>query len=159
MKVTIIGGSGYAGGELCRLLLQHPEAEIKYVTSRKNVGKLVSLINPNLDNRTDLKFVVPNLDVVTEDVDVVFLAMPHGDSQKIITPLLEKKVRVIDLSADFRLKDQQRYEYFYGLMSASILLPVPFTASPSSTRRRSRTRSSLPFLVATRLLLSTASFP
>ena len=114
MKVTIVGGSGYAGGELARLLLQHPEAEIKYITSRKNAGKPVSLVNPNLDNRTDLKYVVPNLDVVTNDVDVVFLAMPHGDSQKIIVSLLEKDIRIIDLSADFRLKDQQRYEYFYG---------------------------------------------
>jgi LysW-gamma-L-alpha-aminoadipyl-6-phosphate/LysW-L-glutamyl-5-phosphate reductase len=114
MRVAIVGGSGYAGGELMRLLLKHPNAEIKYVTSRKLTGKPVSIVNPNLDGLTNLKYVMPNLDVITKDVDVVFLATPHGESQNLVPTLLQKGVRIIDLSADFRLKNMKFHEYFYG---------------------------------------------
>ena len=113
MRVTIIGGSGYAGGELMRLLLKHPQTEIKYVTSRKLTGKPVTVVNPNLDGLTSLKYVMPNIDLVTKDVDVVFLATPHGESQTLVPGLLDKGVRIIDLSADFRLKNLKTYEFFY----------------------------------------------
>lgn len=114
MNVAIIGGSGYAGGELLRLLLGHPEATIKHVTSRKYAGKQVSSVHPNLDGLTSAKFVLPNIDQVTQGVDLVFLATPHGESQTLVPGLLDKGVRVVDLSADYRLKTQASYEYFYG---------------------------------------------
>ena len=119
MKVSVIGASGYAGGELCRILIQHPEADVKYVTSRRYTGKPISLVNPNLIGKTRLKFVLPNIDLITKDVDLVFLATPHGQSQKIVPKLLEIGVRVIDLSADYRLKNLKSYEYFYGTHESS----------------------------------------
>lgn len=113
MKVSIIGGSGFTGGELTRLLLQHPEAEVKYITSRRYAGKPISLVHPNLEKYKGIKFVLPNIDSITQGIDVIFLATPHGESQKLIPALLGKEVKIIDLSADFRLKSLERYEYFY----------------------------------------------
>ncbi len=134
MNVAIIGGSGYAGGELLRILLQHPGAQIKHVTSRKYAGKPVSMVNPNLDGRTSLKFVLPNIDAITQGVDVVFLATPHGESQKLVPGLMEKNVKIIDLSADFRLKSLSQYEYFYGKHSCSGLCKDAVYGMPEVNR-------------------------
>jgi len=139
MKVAIIGGSGFGGGELLRLLLKHPETEIKYVTSRKLTGKSVSVVNPNLDGQTDLKYVMPNLDVITTDVDVVFLATPHGESQTLVPGLLEKGVKIIDLSADFRLKNMKSYEYFYGQHSCPDLINDAVYGMPEVNKEQIKT--------------------
>lgn len=114
MDVSIVGGSGYAGGELARLLFQHPKATVKHVTSRKNAGKPISLLHPNFDGVSRIKFSLPDMDAVARDVDVVFLATPHHTSHAFVPDLLDSGVKVIDLSADFRLKSVERYEYFYG---------------------------------------------
>ena len=113
MKVSIVGGSGYAGGELLRLLLQHPEAELEHVTSSKYANEFLYTVHPNLRGHTSLKFTPYTLDAVTESSDVVFLATPHGVSRGITPGLLDAGLKVVDLSADYRLKDPADYPQWY----------------------------------------------
>ncbi len=110
-RVSVVGGSGYAGGELVRLLLDHPGAELVQVTSERNAGKFVRLSHPNLRKRTDLKFVA-SADL--EPVDVVFSALPHGVSMGKINDLRAVAPIVIDLSSDFRLKNRADYPKWYS---------------------------------------------
>jgi N-acetyl-gamma-glutamyl-phosphate/LysW-gamma-L-alpha-aminoadipyl-6-phosphate reductase len=109
--VSIIGGSGYGGGELLRLLLGHPQVEVKQVTSRSRMGEYVYQTHPNLRKRTQLKFVEP---AQVEPVDVLFLALPHGQAQGQIEHYASLAGKIIDLSADFRLKDAANYQKWYG---------------------------------------------
>lgn len=104
IKVVIIGGSGYVGGELLRFLLFHPYVKIISVTSQLNIGKKISEIHPNLKNITELKFESENLKKLNEKADIVFLALPNGVSMKKIKYIDLKKIKVIDLGPDFRLK-------------------------------------------------------
>jgi N-acetyl-gamma-glutamyl-phosphate reductase len=104
MKIAIIGASGYAGGELIRLLLTHSRAEVVCATSRKLAGKPVTSVHPHLTGFTDLAFSNPDLDSI--DADVAFLAVPHTAGMAHARPLLDKGIRVIDLSADYRLKKE-----------------------------------------------------
>ncbi|PWH17045.1 MAG: N-acetyl-gamma-glutamyl-phosphate reductase [Anaerolineae bacterium] len=110
-SVSIVGGSGYGGGELLRLLLGHPNVEVKQVTSRSHLGEYVYQVHPNLRKRTQLKFSDP---AQIEPVDVLFLALPHGEAQKRIDEYAALAGRIIDLSADFRLKDPADYQKWYG---------------------------------------------
>jgi len=112
--VGIIGASGYTGGELLRILINHPEADIKVATSRENAGEPVFRLHPQLRKLTELKFVEPDLEKVAESCEFVFLALPHGASAPVAKKLLEKGVKVIDLSADFRLKNKDDYPKWYG---------------------------------------------
>lgn len=109
-SVSIIGGSGYGGGELLRLLLGHPNVEVKQVTSRSHLGEYVYQVHPNLRKRTQLKFVDP---AQVEPVDVLFLALPHGQAQNHIEQYAALAGKIIDLSADFRLKDPVQYQKWY----------------------------------------------
>lgn len=115
-KVSIIGGSGYVGGELLRLLLLHPEVEVVQVTSRSNLGFYVYQTHPNLRKRTDLKFSSPDQ---LEEVDIMFLALPHGQAQEQIETFARVAPRIIDLSADFRLRDAEEYQHWYGKAHAA----------------------------------------
>jgi len=108
--VSIVGGSGYGGGELLRLLLGHPQVEVKQVTSRSHLGEYVYQVHPNLRKRTLLKFCDP---ASLEPVDVLFLALPHGEAQKKINEYAALAGKIVDLSADFRLKDAKTYEAWY----------------------------------------------
>ena len=110
-SVAILGGSGYSGGELLRLLLGHPNIEIKQVTSRSHLGEYVYQVHPNLRKRTQLKFSDP---AALEPVDVLFLAQPHGQAQHHIDEYAKLAPKIIDLSADFRLRDAVLYEQWYG---------------------------------------------
>lgn len=110
ISVSIVGGSGYGGGELMRLLLGHPQVEVKQVTSRSHLGEYVYQVHPNLRKRTLLKFCDP---ASLEPVDVLFLALPHGETQKKINEYAALAGKIIDLSADFRLKDAKTYEAWY----------------------------------------------
>ncbi len=112
MKVSIVGGSGYVGGELLRLLLPHPKVELDQVTSDSMAGKAVSRAHPNLRRATDLRFTAHE---DLEPADVLFLAMPHGRSMERMPDFLARAGRVIDLSADFRLRDPEAYRTYYGL--------------------------------------------
>ena len=109
--VSIIGGSGYGGGELLRLPLGHTQVEIKQVTSRSHAGEYVYQIHPNLRKRTQLKFSDPSQ---LEPVDVLFLAQPHGQAQHNIEHYASLAPKIVDLSADFRLRDAAAYEKWYG---------------------------------------------
>jgi N-acetyl-gamma-glutamyl-phosphate/LysW-gamma-L-alpha-aminoadipyl-6-phosphate reductase len=110
-SVSIIGGSGYGGGELLRLLLGHPNVEVKQVTSRSHLGEYVYQVHPNLRKQTKLQFCDP---AQVEPVDVLFLALPHGEVQKQIEHYAELAPKIVDLSADFRLKDEAVYQKWYG---------------------------------------------
>jgi LysW-gamma-L-alpha-aminoadipyl-6-phosphate/LysW-L-glutamyl-5-phosphate reductase len=111
MKASIIGGSGYVGGELLRLLLDHPFIEIGQVTSMSHLGEYVYQQHPNLRTRSMLKFTAPD---AVEECDILYLASPHGISQKNINAYAKLAPRIIDLSADFRINDPQLYKHYYG---------------------------------------------
>ncbi len=111
LSASIIGGSGYAGGELLRLLLGHPEIEVKQVTSRSLAGKFVTTVHPNMRSHTKLKF--SNIDDL-EPVDVLFVCVPHGASAGQIDTFLKLAPVVIDFSADFRLNNPEAYQTWYG---------------------------------------------
>jgi len=111
ITVSIVGGSGYGGGELLRLLLAHPCVEVKQVTSRSHLGEYVYQVHPNLRKRTQLKF---SDSAALEPVDILFLAQPHGQAQHNIEHYAKLAPKIIDLAADFRLRDADFYEQWYG---------------------------------------------
>lgn len=110
VDVSIIGGSGYAGGELVRLLLDHPEAALKQVTSEHNAGKFVRSVHPNLRKVTELKF---SKSEALSPVDVLFVALPHGVAMGKMSDLRKLAPIIIDLSADFRLRNAADYPKWY----------------------------------------------
>lgn len=111
IKASIIGGSGYAGGEVARLLLSHPHVELVQVTSESHVGEYLYNVHPNLRGRTKLQFTT--LDQIAP-CDVLFLALPHGEAQKRIEHFAALAPHLVDLSADFRLRDPATYKKWYG---------------------------------------------
>jgi N-acetyl-gamma-glutamyl-phosphate reductase common form len=113
LRAAIYGASGYAGGELLRLLLGHPDAEPVAVISRSQAGQPVSAVHGHLARLTDLVF-TGALAEDGDDPDVVFLAGPHGFAIEAAPPLLDRGIPVVDLSADFRLKDAASFERHYG---------------------------------------------
>ncbi len=117
LNVAIIGISGYTGLELLRILTQHTIFNLKYVTSRKESGKKICEIYPELYNTRygDIKIINLDLDLIKDECHLVFLAVPHGVSMNIVPKLLESKIKVVDLSADFRLKSKEVYEGWYDL--------------------------------------------
>ncbi len=117
IKVGIVGGTGYTGVELLRLLAQHSQVELVAITSRKEAGMAVSMMFPNLRGRVNLKFVDPN-DAPLKSCDVVFFATPNGIAMQQTRELLDAGVRVIDLAADFRIKDVAVWEKWYGMTHA-----------------------------------------
>ncbi|MCS7120419.1 MAG: N-acetyl-gamma-glutamyl-phosphate reductase [Nitrososphaerota archaeon] len=113
MRVGVFGASGYVGGELLRLLLRHPKVEVKVATSNTYMGEFVHRVHPNLRGETNLKFVMSDVKQVIGNCDLVFMATPHGVSSSIIPAILETGIKVIDTSADFRLKNPEDYERWY----------------------------------------------
>ena len=118
IKVGIVGGTGYTGVELLRLLAQHPRAEIVAITSRGDAGTAVSQMFPSLRNRLDLNFEDP-ASANLQNCDLVFFATPNGVAMKQAPALLDAGVRVIDLAADFRIKNIAEWEHWYGMAHAS----------------------------------------
>ena len=111
MRVSIVGGSGYTGGDLLRLLLDHPQVEVAQVTSETYRGKYLYAVHPNLRKRTTLTFCgVDDL----APCDLLFLALPHGSAMRRFAELRTLAPRMIDLSADFRLRDPADYATWYG---------------------------------------------
>ncbi len=118
LKVAVLGGSGYTGLELLRLLHNHPEVEISAVTSRQYRGKAVSEVFPAFRGMYD-GVVFRDPDVFKDtDADVVFSSLPHGTSMDVVPGFLDKGKRVVDLSADYRLRDIEIYERWYGRHSS-----------------------------------------
>ncbi|NYT02584.1 MAG: N-acetyl-gamma-glutamyl-phosphate reductase [Methanosarcinales archaeon] len=114
INVGIIGGSGYTGGELLRLLSTHPEAKVVSVTSRKLAGKRVDSVHQHIRGLCDLSFEAPRAAEMAERCDVVFTAVPHGTAMDWVPALLDNGARVIDLSADYRLP-LEVFEAAYGI--------------------------------------------
>jgi len=111
ISVSIIGASGYTGGELLRLALAHPNLEVKQITSERLDGQFVHFTHPNLRKRTQLKFVRSE---AIEKCDLLFLGLPHGSAMSRIDQLAGLADRIVDLSADFRLRDASGYDKWYG---------------------------------------------
>ncbi|MGD7652157.1 MAG: N-acetyl-gamma-glutamyl-phosphate reductase [Verrucomicrobiales bacterium] len=116
-KTAIVGASGYSGMELLRLLLGHPGVELTAVTSRQEAGRPLAAVFPRFSKApgSDLEFMMPDPDAIAATgAEVAFLALPHGVAAEIARALLERGLKVIDLSADFRLNDPAVYEEYYG---------------------------------------------
>ena len=117
VKVAVVGASGYSGEELVRLLLGHPHAELVAVTSRQYAGQSVAQVFPRFASHPkarELKFSEPNAAILAKQAQIVFLALPHGVAAEYAVPLNEQGCRVIDLSADFRLRSAEVYKEFYA---------------------------------------------
>jgi len=112
MEIAIIGASGYAGGELIRLLASHSSAEVTVVSSRRHDGTPLTSVHPHLAGFSDLAFTNPEVGAI--DADFVFLAVPHTAAMEYVRPLLERDIRVVDLSADYRLP-KAVFEEVYGV--------------------------------------------
>lgn len=114
VRVGILGASGFVGGELLKILLKHPNVEITVATSREYKGEYVFRVHPHLRGQTMLKFIEPDFDKIINNCDVVFLALPHGESIKWVPKFYEVGLKlIIDLSADFRLKNPEAYMKWY----------------------------------------------
>jgi N-acetyl-gamma-glutamyl-phosphate reductase len=117
IKVGIVGGTGYTGVELLRLLAQHPQVELRVITSRADAGTPVSQMFPSLRGYVDLTFTHPD-EAHLDECDAVFFATPNGIAMQQTRALLDAGVRVIDLAADFRIKDVVEWEKWYGMSHA-----------------------------------------
>ena len=119
LAVGVVGGTGYTGAELLRLLVTHPQVALQCVTSRSESGIAVADMFPNLRGFTDICFTEPTADTLAK-CDVVFFATPNGTAMKMVPELVDNGVRVIDLAADFRLKDAAVWKQWYGMDHACI---------------------------------------
>jgi len=116
-KIGIVGATGYTGVELLRFLVNHPNIEITMVTSRANAGSRVDAMFPNLRGYLDLEFVAPDIEALAE-CDLVFFATPNGIAMQSTVALIEAGTKVIDLAADFRIKDVDVWQEWYGMTHA-----------------------------------------
>lgn len=114
IKIGIVGGTGYTGVELLRLLAKHPQAQLEIITSRGEAGKPVAVLFPNLRGYVDLCYSEPDVKTL-QACDVVFFATPHATAMYTVPKLIEAGVKVIDLSADFRIKDVKLWEKWYNV--------------------------------------------
>lgn len=112
-RVSVLGATGYGGGELLRLLLGHPEVELAHATSRSRDGVPVAAVHRNLERVSDLRFTSPSDDALAAESDVLIGAMPHGASAEVLARFVDRGVRVVDLSGDFRLQDVATYARWY----------------------------------------------
>lgn len=139
IRVGVVGGTGYTGVELLRLLAQHPEVEIAAVTSRSEAGMLVSDLFPNLRGHLEISFTEPDLARLSE-CNLVFFATPNGVAMGMVPELLARGVKVVDLAADFRLRDAAQWERWYGTPHACVeLLPEAVYGLPELNRAAIKT--------------------
>jgi N-acetyl-gamma-glutamyl-phosphate reductase len=136
IDVGIVGATGYTGAELLRLLVNHEHVNIKMITSRSASGVAIADIYPNLRGHCNLRFVAPNIESLCE-CDVVFFATPHGVAHSMVPALFEKGVRIIDLSADFRIKDADLWSKWYQQEhGCKELLPEAVYGLPEMNRQQ-----------------------
>ena len=139
VKVAVFGASGYAGEELLRILLRHPNVEITAITSRKSAGEPVATVFPRYTN-SGLTFVAPETEKIAAECDAAILALPHGLAAEFALPLLAAGVKVIDISADFRLKSLEKYlEYYKTDHPAPELLKTAVYGLPERYREQIKT--------------------
>jgi N-acetyl-gamma-glutamyl-phosphate reductase len=139
IKVAVFGASGYTGLELLRLLARHPGVELTGLTSREYQGRPVGEVFPALDRIVDLAFVAPDPSTIAATAQVVFLAVPHKTAMELVPPLLAADLRVVDLSADFRFRQQEVYEVWYQPHSAPEFLAEAVYGLPELHRDILRT--------------------
>jgi N-acetyl-gamma-glutamyl-phosphate reductase len=160
IKVGILGGSGYGGSELLRILLFHPQVEIKLVTANEHAGKRVDAVHPNLARLTDLQFTAAPDASELASLDCVFLALPHGQAMGVV-PSLPRSAKVIDLSGDFRLRDADVFKQFYGFEQTQIDIQRDFVYGLTEVNRaqiKEATRIANPGCFATALALGLYPF-
>ncbi len=138
IKVAIVGASGYTGVELLRLLLNHPQVEITCVTSRQNAGTPISSVFPSLMGRSDLVFDPVDVDLITARAELVFTALPHKAAMEVVPDLLRAGCKVVDLSADYRLRDAATYERWYQPHTSVELLSEAVYGLPELYRSQIR---------------------
>ena len=139
IKAGIVGGTGYTGVELLRLLAQHPHVKLQAITSRAEAGTAVADMFPSLRGRVNLNFIAPDPNAL-DDCDVVFFATPNGVAMSQAPALLEAGVRVIDLAADFRIKDDSEWEKWYGMKHAAPeLIAEAVYGLPEANREKIKT--------------------
>ncbi|MFZ7120102.1 MAG: N-acetyl-gamma-glutamyl-phosphate reductase [Eubacteriaceae bacterium] len=114
IKAAVVGATGYVGQELIRLLYQHPNIDLKIISSRKNINERYDSIYGNYVKRSELKFSENDLKYISQEVDVLFLALPHGVASNLLNDEVLSNTKVIDMGADFRLNDVNIYENWYG---------------------------------------------
>ena len=139
IRISIVGATGYTGGELLRYLMRHPEAKIVHLTSENYVGKPIQDIHKFLKGRCALVCEKLNIAQIAHDSDVVFLGLPHGAAAKTAAAFIEKGTRVIDLSADFRLNDLKTSEAWYGKHPEPTLAKKAVYGLPERYREQLRT--------------------
>ena len=132
IRVAIFGGSGYGGSELLRILLFHPHVEVVFVTANEHAGKAVGEVHRNLNGLTDLNFVAAPESI--DHVDCVFLALPHGQAMDIV-PRMPGEIKAIDLSGDFRLRDQEVFEKHYKQPHTAMQTQAGFVYGLTETNR------------------------
>jgi len=116
MKVGVIGASGYAGGELLRLLSNHPKFKLSYISAGSNAGELISSIHPHLSHFADMKFEVTDISLINK-CELVFIALPHGESAKLISQI-DEEIKIVDLGADYRLASKESWQKYYSIEHA-----------------------------------------
>jgi N-acetyl-gamma-glutamyl-phosphate/LysW-gamma-L-alpha-aminoadipyl-6-phosphate reductase len=114
VRVGVVGASGYAGGELLRILLKHGKVDLTFATSKRNAGEYLFRVHPNLRGMTEMQFIDNDVSKMTGLADLVLTALPHGQSMQMVSQLASSGLKVVDLSADFRLKDPADYPLWYG---------------------------------------------
>ena len=159
IRVGIFGGSGYGGSELLRILLFHPNVEVVFVTANEQVDKLVGEVHQNLNGLTKLSFVrAPEKLETLNGLDCVFFALPHGQAMDIV-PGLPPQVKAIDLSGDFRIRDQEIFEKHYKLPHTAMPSQAEFVYGLTETNREAIKQARLisnPGCFATATLLGLA---
>jgi N-acetyl-gamma-glutamyl-phosphate reductase common form len=159
LRIGIFGGSGYGGSELLRILLFHPNAELVFVTANEQAGKSVSEVHRNLHGLTKLTFTKAPEDLsALNNVDCVFLALPHGQAMDVV-PNLPLTVKAIDLSGDFRLRNQEEFEKHYKQPHTAMSAQSDFVYGLTETNRESIKQARLianPGCFATATLLGLA---
>jgi N-acetyl-gamma-glutamyl-phosphate reductase len=141
IRIGIYGGSGYTGQELLRLLSRHPHAKVVAATSRRFKGVPIADVYPVFSGLTDLVYSDASPEEVAGLTDVLFLALPHGASMAVVPALMRAGRKIIDLSADFRLRDAASYETWYGRHTAASVIPDAVYGLPELYRDRIRTTS------------------
>jgi len=159
LSVAIIGGSGYVGGELTRLIYLHPEVKLKATYSRSHAGKYIHSVHPNLRGILEMTFTGDDPVELASSSDITFLCLPHGQSSKIVPDIARSNTRIIDLGADFRLKEQSAYTKWYGFQHpAPDLLNEFVYGLPELHRKEIATtrKVAVPGCMATSAILSLA---
>ncbi len=134
-KAAVLGASGYTGCDLLRFLLVHPGIEVAYLTAEKHAGKNISEVFPHLSGFLDMELMPLEPDSVPRDIEIVFLALPHGASGRVVRELYDRDIKIIDLGADFRLS-HETYREWYGEHPCAELIPEAAYGIPEINRKR-----------------------